>query len=71
MLDSHAKEIKVGADETAPLPKLRFWMWVGKARTVLTNIGLAVALWYFLDAVDAWTQVTAALGSVADSLFQP
>ena len=35
----------------------RFRLRVGNARTVLTNIGLAAALWYFLDAVNAWGQV--------------
>jgi hypothetical protein len=57
-LDSIAKDIRHGG---APLesraPKMRFWMHVSNVRAVLTNIGLAIALWYFLSAVGAWEQV--------------
>ena len=65
MIDAQAKDITVGgAQETSRLTKLTFWMWVGNARTVLTNIGLAIALWYFLDAVGAWDQVKTAWNSL-------
>jgi hypothetical protein len=57
VLDSHAKHVKVGADAGALHGTFRFWMWVGNIRVVLTNVGLAVALVYFLRAVNAWEQV--------------
>ena len=58
MVDAHAKDIKEGeapvSDHVLPL---RRWMWVSNARTLLTNFGLAVALAYFLSAVDAWSKI--------------
>ena len=57
MVDRSAKEIAVGAMPDNVQNSLRFWMWVGNLRVVLTNIGLGVALWYFLAAVGAWEQV--------------
>jgi len=58
-VDDHGTDIRNEADPTTRLPALRRWMWVGNARTVLTNLGLLVALAYFLTAVDAWGQVVA------------
>jgi len=36
--------------------KIAQWRWTANARAVLTNIGLLLALWYFLGAVDACGQ---------------
>lgn len=52
-LDAEAKDIAHGAKADARVSKLYFWMWIGNTRTVLTNVGLGIALFYFLDAVDA------------------
>ena len=62
LVDSHGTDIEKGADAQTRLPALRRWMWVGNARTVLTNLGLLVALVYFLHAVDAGAQVAALFG---------
>ena len=32
-------------------------MWAANARAVFTNLGLGIALVYFLDAVNVWSQV--------------
>ncbi len=57
LLDHHAKHIDRGADAKALQPTFRCLMWVGNARTVLTNIGLGIALVYFMRAVGAPQQV--------------
>jgi hypothetical protein len=59
MLDHHTKHIDRGADATALEPAFRFWMWVANLRTALTNLGLLVALVWFLHAVDACSNVKA------------
>ena len=59
LIDDHGIDIEKGAKERPRLPKLRRWMWVSNARTALTNLGLLIALYYFLTAVDAWGQFTA------------
>ncbi|MCE8438386.1 hypothetical protein [Rhodovulum sulfidophilum] len=53
-LDNIAKDIRVGADPASRMTHMERWMWASNLRSVLTNIGLGIALWYFLDAVDAW-----------------
>jgi hypothetical protein len=63
-LDSIAKEIRAGAPSAAKTGLMQRWMWAANARAVLTNIGLAIALWYFLDAVEAWEQVKANLAAL-------
>ncbi|WP_299864343.1 hypothetical protein [uncultured Hoeflea sp.] len=57
LIDDHGTDIEKGAKAEPRLPALRRWMWVSNARTVLTNLGLLIAVWYFLAAVDAWGQV--------------
>jgi hypothetical protein len=59
LIDGHGTDIEKGAKTEPRLPALRRWMWVSNARTALTNLGLLIALLYFLDAVDAWEQVAA------------
>lgn len=59
LIDDHGTDIEKGAKAELRLPALRRWMWVSNARTALTNLGLLVALYYFLTAVDAWGQVMA------------
>jgi hypothetical protein len=56
-LDSIAAEIRAGAAPDSRLPQIARLKWAANARAVFTNIGLALALWYFLGAVDAWGQV--------------
>jgi hypothetical protein len=58
-LDSIAAEIREGATPESREAVIARWKWAANARAVLTNIGLALALWYFLGAVDAWGQVRA------------
>ena len=59
-LDGIAKDIRHGdARPETRAALMQKWMWAANARAVLTNTGLAVALWYFLDAVDAWEKVKA------------
>lgn len=60
-LDSIAKDIRHGAAPGTRLARIKRWMWAANARAVLTNVGLAVALWYFLDAVEAWGRTKAFL----------
>ena len=64
-LDNIAKDLEHGAAPETRLRGVKRYMWAANARAVLTNIGLAIALWYFLDAVDAWGQFTA----VVEGLF--
>ncbi|MEM8572053.1 MAG: hypothetical protein AAGG56_14280 [Pseudomonadota bacterium] len=58
-LDNIAKEIRAGAPPASRAASMRRWMWASNVRSALTNIGLAIALWYFLNAVDAWGQIKA------------
>ena len=57
-LDSIAKEIRFGGApiETRAVQMVR-WKWAANLRTVFTNIGLVLALWYFLGAVGALAQI--------------
>lgn len=59
LLDNQAADISAGAEAEQRLPTLRRLMWFSNARTALTNVGLLIALFYFLTAVDAWGQVVA------------
>lgn len=59
LVDDHGTDIEKGAKAELRLPALRRWMWVSNFRTALTNLGLLIALLYFLAAVDAWGQVAA------------
>ena len=56
-LDSIAAEIRAGASPESRAASIVRWKWAANARAVLTNIGLLLALWYFLGAVDAWRQM--------------
>ncbi|ATX64604.1 hypothetical protein [Roseinatronobacter bogoriensis] len=56
-LDSIAAEIRAGATPESRAASIARWKWAANARAVLTNIGLLLALWYFLGAVDAGAQV--------------
>lgn len=58
-LDNIAKDIRAGAAPETKVAAMQQWMWAANARAVLTNLGLGIALVYFLDAVDAWGQVMA------------
>lgn len=60
-LDHHAKHIEKGADADALQPTFRRWMWLSNLRYVLTNLGLLVAMVWFLHAVGAVEQVRALL----------
>lgn len=64
LIDNQGTDIEKGAEAGPRLATLRRWMWVGNVRTVLTNLGLLTAMLYFLEAVDAWGQVTALLSSL-------
>ncbi|MEP2717040.1 hypothetical protein [Pseudophaeobacter sp.] len=59
LIDDHGTDIEKGAKAELRLPVLRRWMWISNARTALTNLGLLIALLYFLKAVDATGQVAA------------
>ena len=64
-LDDIAKDIRNGgADPVTRTAQMKKWMWAANVRAVLTNIGLGIALLYFLDAVDAWGQVKALVQSL-------
>ena len=66
-LDNIAKDIRAGAAPGSRAASMERWMWASNVRSVLTNIGLAIALWYFLDAVDAWGKTMALVaGLLAD-----
>lgn len=52
LVDIEVKEIRNGSDPLNSMKKLRFFMWAGNLRAVLTNIGLSIALVYFLSAID-------------------
>lgn len=47
-------ELAVGGDEHSRISTLSRFLWVSNLRFVLTNVGLATALFYFLRAIDAW-----------------
>ena len=51
LVDIEAKEIESGSDPINSLKKLRVLMWAGNFRSVLTNIGILIAVIYFLSAV--------------------
>ena len=59
LIDDHGVDIEKGAEGECRLPALRRWMWVSNARTLLTNLGLLIALFYFMAAVNALGQVMA------------
>jgi len=56
-LDSIAAEIRAGATPESRAASIARWKWAANARAMLTNVGLLLALWYFLGAVDAWEQM--------------
>ncbi|MGD1887784.1 MAG: hypothetical protein ACFB01_11820 [Cohaesibacteraceae bacterium] len=57
-LDGIAKEIRVGGAALESRKKqIENLKWAANLRSVLANIGLALALLFFLDAVDAWQQI--------------
>ena len=58
-LDNIAEDIRAGAAPGSRAASMKRWMWASNVRSVLTNIGLGIALLYFLDAVDAWGNTTA------------
>lgn len=53
-LDGIAADIRAGAAPDSRLSQIAGLKWAANARTVLTNIGLALALGYFLTAAGAW-----------------
>jgi hypothetical protein len=63
-LDSIAAEIRAGATPDSRLPQIARLKWAANARAAVTNIGLALALWYFLAAVGAWQQLRAFLAQL-------
>jgi len=56
-LDSIAKDIRSGAKPQTRALRMKLWMWMSNIRSFLTNAGIFIALWYFLDAVEAWSQI--------------
>ncbi len=58
-LDNIAKDIRAGAAPETKAAAMQQWMWAANARAVLNNLGLGIALVYFLDTVDARSQVKA------------
>lgn len=56
-LDGIAAEIRDNAPLEPRMAQMARWQWAANARAVLTNIGLALALWFFLSAVGAWEQI--------------
>ncbi|AZL59690.1 hypothetical protein EI545_13120 [Tabrizicola piscis] len=47
-------ELAAGGDQHSRIVTLGRYLWISNLRCVLTNIGLATALFYFLYAIDAW-----------------